>query len=83
MLAILGILSIGFILVLIMSKKVSAIVALVLVPFVMGVIGGFGTELFQFMTEGIKTISATAVMFIFAILFFGILTDAGTFKPII
>ena len=43
MLAILGILSIGFILVLIMSKKVSAIVALVLVPFVMGVIGGFGT----------------------------------------
>ena len=35
------------------------------------------------MTDGIKKIAPTGVMFIFAILFFGILTDAGTFKPII
>lgn len=32
---------------------------------------------------GIGSVAATGVMFIFSILFFGILTDAGTFRPII
>ena len=83
MLALLGLLSILLLLVLIMSKKLSAIVALILVPVVMALIGGFGTDIFEFMTEGIRAIAPTGVMFVFAILFFGILTDAGTFKPII
>mgnify|MGYP006165355389 FL=1 len=33
--------------------------------------------------EGLQTIAPTGVMFVFAILFFGILLDAGTFQPII
>lgn len=33
--------------------------------------------------SGIGSVAATGVMFIFSILFFGILTDAGTFRPII
>ncbi len=33
--------------------------------------------------DGIGSVAATGVMFIFSILFFGILTDAGTFRPII
>ena len=33
--------------------------------------------------SGIGAVAATGVMFIFSILFFGILTDAGTFRPII
>ena len=33
--------------------------------------------------KGIGSVAATGVMFIFSILFFGILTDAGTFRPII
>ena len=32
--------------------------------------------------SGIGAVAATGVMFIFSILFFGILTDAGTFRPI-
>lgn len=32
---------------------------------------------------GIGAVAATGVMFIFSILFFGVLTDAGTFRPII
>ena len=34
-------------------------------------------------SSGIGAVAATGVMFIFSILFFGILTDAGTFRPII
>ncbi|WP_192085455.1 CitMHS family transporter [Algoriphagus sp. Y33] len=83
MLSLLGFLTIVILLVLVMSKKASPVVALIMVPVVMGLIGGFGFELLDFMTDGIKTIAPTGVMFIFAILFFGILTDAGTFKPII
>jgi CitMHS family citrate-Mg2+:H+ or citrate-Ca2+:H+ symporter len=83
MLSLLGFLTIVILLVLVMSKKASPVVALIMVPVVMGLIGGFGFELVDYMTDGIKTIAPTGVMFIFAILFFGILTDAGTFKPII
>lgn len=41
-------------------------------------LGGFITG-----SKGIGAVAATGVMFIFSILFFGILTDAGTFRPII
>lgn len=83
MLALLGIATIVVLLVLIMSKKVSAVVALIGVPLMAALIGGFGSQVAVFMTDGIREIAPTGVMFIFAILFFGILTDAGTFRPII
>ena len=83
MLALFGFLTIVILLTLIMSKRASAVVALILVPTVMAVIGGFGGELGTFVSDGIKSIASTGTMFIFAILFFGILTDAGTFVPII
>ncbi|CAK7005665.1 citrate:proton symporter [Tissierella carlieri] len=83
MLALLGLLTIVVLLVLIMTKKASPVVALIVVPAVAAVIGGFGGELNTFITDGIKAIAPTGTMFIFAILFFGVLTDAGTFDPII
>jgi CitMHS family citrate-Mg2+:H+ or citrate-Ca2+:H+ symporter len=83
MLAILGFLSVILLLVAVMTKKLSPTVALITVPTVMAFIGGFGFEVGTFITDGIKTIAPTGVMFIFAILFFGILSDAGTFDPII
>ncbi len=83
MLAFLGLLTIILLLVLVMTKKASPTVALIVVPVVTAAIGGFGLEIGEFMTSGIKSISTTGVMFIFAILFFGVLSDAGTFDPII
>lgn len=81
--AFLGFAAIVLLLYLIMTKKASPVVALIIVPIIMALIGGFGKDIITFITDGIKAISTTGVMFIFAILFFGILTDAGTFKPII
>src|SRR6056300_1903962 len=83
MLAILGVLTISALLFLVMAKKASPVVAMILVPIVTGLAGGLGLEMFEYITQGIIAIAPTGVMFIFAILFFGILTDTGTFRPII
>src|SRR5665647_127072 len=83
MLALLGFITVIVLLALIMTKMVSPLVALIAVPAVMALLGGFGLEVGEFITDGIKNIAPTGVMFIFAILFFGVLTDAGTFDPII
>lgn len=83
MLAWLGLLTIVALLFLVMSKKMAAVVALIIVPIITALLGGFTTEIATFITDGLKSIAPTGVMFIFAILFFGILTDAGTFKPLI
>jgi len=103
MLAFLGFLTVVAMLVLIMTKKLTPLVALIAVPVITGIIscafrvtdpenapgvinfaanfkklGGMITG-----SSGIGSVAATGVMFIFSILFFGILTDAGTFRPII
>ncbi|ABR50322.1 citrate/H+ symporter, CitMHS family [Alkaliphilus metalliredigens QYMF] len=83
MLALLGFLAIVVLLALIMTKKTSPVVALVVVPIIAALLGGFASEVGGFITDGIRSIAPTGTMFIFAILFFGILTDAGTFEPIV
>lgn len=83
MLAFLGLITIVLLLILVMTKKTSPTIALITVPIVTAAIGGFGLQIGDFITAGITSISTTGVMFIFAILFFGVLSDAGTFDPII
>ncbi len=83
MLFLTGILVIGILLFLILTKKVSALAALALVPVVGALLAGFGLDTFAFAVEGIKSIAPVVAMFVFAILFFGVLTDAGMFDPII
>lgn len=83
MLALVGTLTVVVLLVLIMTKRLSAMVALIAVPMVASLAMGFGLDTGKFIVEGIRSISPIAVMFIFAILFFGIVSDAGMFDPII
>jgi citrate-Mg2+:H+ or citrate-Ca2+:H+ symporter, CitMHS family len=83
MLAFLGLLTIVLLLLLVITKKASPVVALILVPVLTGILAGFRGELAEMIGEGLKNIAPTGIMFVFAILFFGVLMDAGTFKPII
>lgn len=78
-----GVIIIILLLGMVLSKKVSALSALILVPVVVGLVAGLGLETFSFAVKGIRTIAPVAAMFIFAIIFFGVLTDAGMFDPII
>lgn len=83
MLALLGFLTIFVFLALILTKRVSVIVALILVPVVFALIGGFGSELGTFMLDGIVSVAPTGIMLGFAILFFGVMNNAGLFDPLI
>ncbi|MEM1503834.1 citrate:proton symporter [Domibacillus sp. 8LH] len=83
MLAALGFSMVAVFMYLIMSKKLSALVAIMLVPIVFGILGGFLTELGPMMQEGVESIASTAIMILFAILYFGIMIDSGLFDPLI
>ncbi|AXI82738.1 CitMHS family transporter [Xylella taiwanensis] len=67
---------------LIMSKRLSPLVSLIIVPIVFALAGGFGTHISDMMLEGIKKIAPTGVMLMFAILYFGVMIDAGLFDPL-
>ncbi len=83
MLAILGLITILVLLIVILTNKLSPLVALIVIPIIASLIGGFGAETATFIVSGVKNIAPTAAMFVFAIVFFGVLTDAGMMDPII
>ncbi|AEK63156.1 CitMHS family transporter [Collimonas fungivorans] len=83
MLALLGFITIVTLLAAILTKKMSPLVALIAIPIIAALIGGFGLETSKFIVSGITSIAPVAGMFVFAILFFGIVTDAGMLDPII
>jgi CitMHS family citrate-Mg2+:H+ or citrate-Ca2+:H+ symporter len=69
--------------VLIMTKRLSPLIALILVPIAFGILGGFSPTLGAMMLEGIRNLAPTGVMLMFAILYFGIMIDAGLFEPFV
>ncbi|MFP5514951.1 MAG: CitMHS family transporter [Alphaproteobacteria bacterium] len=83
MLALLGLATILVLLVVIMSNRMSPLVALIAIPIIAALVGGFGLGTSKFIIDGIRAIAPTAGMFVFAIIFFGIVTDAGMMDPII
>jgi CitMHS family citrate-Mg2+:H+ or citrate-Ca2+:H+ symporter len=83
MLALLGFITIITLLAAILTKRMSPLVALIAIPIIAALIGGFGLETSKFIVSGITGIAPVAGMFVFAILFFGIVTDAGMLDPII
>jgi CitMHS family citrate-Mg2+:H+ or citrate-Ca2+:H+ symporter len=83
MLGLLGFLTIGVFLYLIMTNRLSVLIALVIVPVVFALIGGFGLEIGEMMLAGIEKVAPTGIMIAFAILYFGLMIDTGLFDPII
>lgn len=84
MLSIIGLLTIAIIVGLLISNKITPIVALVLVPIVAAFAAGFNfAEIGEFFNSGIESVISVVIMFIFAILFFGIMQDVGLFDPLI
>lgn len=68
----------------IMSKKISPMVALIGFPFLGALAMGFSpVQASGFIVEGLKAIIPVTGMVIFAILYFGVMSDAGMLDPII
>ncbi|RAL24017.1 CitMHS family transporter [Thermoflavimicrobium daqui] len=83
MLAILGFMMVAVFMFLIITNRLSALTALIVIPIVFAIIGGFGLELGPMMLDGIKSVAPTGVMLMFAILYFGVMIDAGLFDPLV
>ncbi|RYL92680.1 CitMHS family transporter [Sporolactobacillus sp. THM19-2] len=83
MLALLGFLTIVVFMYLIMSRRLSALIALMLVPTFFAIIGGFSKDIGGMMLKGIQGVAPTGIMIMFAILYFGIMIDSGLFDPLI
>lgn len=81
-LSILGFLTIALFTYLVMTKKMIAFTGIIFVPIIFALIGGFGAKLPGMMEDGILLVVKTAVLLLFAILYFGIMMDSGLFDPI-
>lgn len=78
-----GVLTIACVLAAIASRKLSALASLILIPVLASLATGFGLRTSGFIISGIQSMASVISMFVFAILFFGVLTDAGMLRPLI
>lgn len=83
MLVILGFTMILTFMVLIMTKRLTPMVALILVPTIFGLFAGAGLGIGDMVIEAIGALAPTAALLMFAIMFFGIMIDVGLFDPLI
>lgn len=84
MLTLIGLAIVVVIVALLLSEKVSPVISMVLVPLAGALIAGFSTsEITGFYRHGISSVVQVVTMFIFAILFFGVMNDVGLFDPLI
>jgi citrate-Mg2+:H+ or citrate-Ca2+:H+ symporter, CitMHS family len=83
MLALLGLAAVVLVLVLIVTRATTPLVALIVVPVIAALAAGAGWDTGQHVTTGLQQTAPVAAMFVFAILYFGIITDAGVLDPII
>jgi CitMHS family citrate-Mg2+:H+ or citrate-Ca2+:H+ symporter len=83
MLAIVAAATILSLLAVILSNRVSPLAALILIPIAGALIAGHGTGIPTYIVDGLAKIAPVAGMFVFAILFFGIMTDAGLLAPMV
>ncbi|MFP1681632.1 CitMHS family transporter [Alloalcanivorax sp. C16-1] len=68
---------------LIMTKRLSAVVALILVPVLFGLLAGLGADMGGMIMDGMRKVAPIAIMLVFAILLFSIMYDAGLFEPLV
>ena len=83
MLTFFGVATIAALLLLILLRATSVLVALILVPLGMGLLAGLGTDVGTHALTGIQSVIGTATMLGFAVLYFGTMNDAGMFTPLV
>lgn len=84
MVALVGFLMIIAIVVLLLKGKMSPIVVLAVVPAVAALILGYDpVTIADFIKEGVKTTTNNGILFIFSVIYFGVLSDTGLFDVIV
>ncbi|MGP5382597.1 CitMHS family transporter [Glutamicibacter arilaitensis] len=83
MLVALGFLMVATFMVLIMTKRMTPLLALILVPTIFGLFAGAGFGLGDMVIDAVKDMSGTAALLMFAIMYFGIMIDVGLFDRLV
>ncbi|MGW6056784.1 CitMHS family transporter [Streptomyces sp. NPDC055189] len=82
MLAVLGFATLGSFMLLVMRKYLSAFTAIMLTPIAAAVLIGKGAQIGDMIMGGLETVAPTAVLLLFAVLYFGLMMEAKLFDPI-
>ena len=84
MVALIGFLMIIVIVALLLKGKMSPIVVLGVIPAIAALILGYSpVDIMGYIADGIKTTTSNGILFIFSVIFFGVLADAGLFDVIV
>ncbi len=78
-----GLLLVATFMTLVMTKRDCGRRPRPLVPIVFALLFGFGGDLPKCIADGITRVAPTGIMLMFAILYFGIMIDAGLFRPLV
>lgn len=72
------------IVVLLLKGKSAPATIFILAPIIVGFLVGFTpAEMGEYIASGVSGVSTTAILFIFAVMFFGVMNDAGVFDRIV
>lgn len=83
-LAIIGFIMLFLVVFLLFKEKTIPMVLFIIIPVMAAFIAGFSIkEVVDFIKEGIKAVSNMAILFIFSVTFFGIMSDAGMFDILV
>jgi len=82
-LAIVGFLIILVFMYLVMAKRITAMAGLILVPVVAALALGFGPKMGTMIFDGVKKVAPTGIMITFAVMYFGIMINAGLFDRLV
>ena len=84
MIAFVGFVMIVLIVVLLLKGKMSPIVVLTLIPTIAALVLGYHPiEITEFIKEGIGTTTSNGILFIFSVIYFGVMSDTGMFDVIV
>ncbi|GAA2200509.1 CitMHS family transporter [Sinomonas flava] len=83
MLVVLGFAMIAVFMALIMTKKLTPVLALIIVPTIFGLFAGAGLGIGPMVMTSLKSMAPTAALLMFAIVYFGLMIDVGLFDPLV
>ena len=84
MVALIGFIMIAAIVFLLLKGKMSPIVVLTLIPVVAALLLGYNPiEIAEFIKDGIGTTTSNGILFIFSVIYFGVMSDTGMFDVIV
>lgn len=83
MLVILGFGMVAVFMALIMTKRMTPVLALIVVPTIFGLFAGAGLGIGEMALDAIGGLAPTAALLMFAIIYFGVMIDVGLFDPVV